>query len=109
MERIEGVDGRRRPYRLTVTLGVRENQEIEISPEESDEEHDLAGDEQRHAIAQPQSGDGRMQARCSRLVDDIAPPEKHGDQYDDHTGCQDQVVAKMRGDDDAEDDEETAQ
>ena len=55
---IEGVDVGRRPDRLTVALRFREDQETEIGPKEADEEHDLAGDEQGHAITQAKADDG---------------------------------------------------
>ena len=56
-ERVEGVDAGGRPHqrhwRRPHVFG--ENRVVEERPEEADEKHDLAADEQRHAVAKAQA------------------------------------------------------
>ena len=87
---------------LAVALSVGEDQEIEIGPEEADEEHHLAGDEQRHAVAQAEPDEGRVQAGRAAFADHVAPPDEHGEQHDQHADHQQGIAAEMRGEDDAE-------
>ena len=109
MERIEGVDGGGRPHRLAVALQVGEQGEVEERPEEADEEHHLGGDEEQHAVAQAEPHDGRVQAGRAALADHVAPPEEHRAEHHHRADDQRDVAAEMRGEDDAEHGEQTAE
>ena len=108
VERIEGVDVGGRPNRLAVALQIGEQGEIEERPEEADEEHHLAGDEEQHPIAQAEPYNRRVQSGRAALADHVAPPEEHGAENDDRADDQRDVAAEMRREDDAENGQQAA-
>ena len=65
------------------TPSDREQARREEGPEEGREEHHLGGDEQRHAVAQPELHDRRVHALERRLADHVAPPDRHARQHRD--------------------------
>ena len=83
LERVERMDALGRPH-----AADREQARGEEGPEEGREEHHLGGDEQGHAVAQPELHDRRVEALEGRLADHVAPPHRHRrqhrDEADDH-------------------------
>ena len=102
-EGVEGQHALRRPDRGRGAGDMlRVEREVEIGPEEGDEEHDLGGDEQRHAVAQADPHHRGVQAGRPRLDEDVAPPEEHGRQHAGDAEVEHPVDAVMRQQDDAE-------
>ena len=109
VKRIERMNGARRPNRLSIPLGFRKYKEVEIGPEETDEEHDLAADEQGHAVAQAELHDRAMGAGRARLAHHVSPPEEHRRQHGDRPKDEEHVVPEVRGQDDTEQSHEAAE
>src|SRR5690606_24278860 len=63
---------------------LREERGFEEGPEERGEEHHLGGDEERHAVAQPDLHYRVMMALDMRLPDHVAPPEEHRPEHGEH-------------------------
>ena len=103
---IEGIKGERalgRPHRHFSARNMhREQREMEIGPEEGHKEHDFGGDEQRHAVAQANAHDRRMQPRRAAFLHHIAPPEEHGCKKTGEAQEKDTAIAVMRPKDNAQ-------
>ena len=65
-------DRRRRPLTCSGNSAT-----LKKAQKKADEEHHLGGDEQRHAVAQAEPHDRRVEALARGFADHVAPPEEH--------------------------------
>ena len=104
MERIEGVDRSTAATPSGRCPAVSGNSaKLKNAQKKRDEEHHLAGDEEQSCRS---AGRGARPACAAPGVaafpDHVAPPEEHRGEHEHRAEDQHEVVAEMRGEDDAE-------